>query len=155
MPGKNYGFVAFALLCAACAAPVQWREIDREDSLDSIWEQFAQMASTSGFMPDAKTDRGLRRYVSKWRHVPGPTLFRPGRVRLHGEFERPDSGAGWKVRFYVEKQVVKDIGVSTQSTTEDDWSDAGQDVTKEEILLGKLRVRFGQAVGVTPTHERR
>lgn len=155
MRGTSQGLLVLALACAACTAPVEWREIEREDSLDAIWQQFAQMAATSGFVPGAETDRGLRRYVSKWRQVPGPTLFRPGRVRLHGEFERPDAGAGWLVRFHVEKQVVKDIGISTQSTTDDDWSAAGQDPTKEEILLGKLRVRFGQAVGVTPIHERR
>lgn len=141
--------LATLLLLAGCTAPTRWREIERVDELGSVWRHFQQTASTAGFIPGPETDRGLRRYVSRWRSAGGVRLFRSARARLVAEFERSDSGEGWKIRFHVERQEVNDLGVS-QRISESDWTAAGQDASTEELLLGMLRVRFGERLDIEP-----
>jgi hypothetical protein len=79
------------------------------------------------------------------------------RSRLVARFERPEPDRdgtveeGWMLEFHVQRQVVKNMspGFNPQ---ERDWSDSGQDRTREDVLYGQIRLRFGHELGVSPTY---
>lgn len=143
-----------ALLLASCASPVRWREVEHDAAFESMWNQLVRTATRSGYPANNnETDFGLKQYVSQWRSTPAP--FRQGRrTRLHAEFERLDEKPGWRIRFYMEQQKVTDIAIGFEPE-EDDWSDNGQDPGKEDVLLGQLRLAFGQDLGIRPSFETR
>lgn len=147
--------LSFALLSGlwSCgAAPASWSTVEADVGFGEFWEGFASIAERQGYPIDfSQSDRGLRVYVSKWRTTPAP--FAMGRrTRLHGRFERTAEGQpGWRLQFYVQNQSATDIG-SGFEPEEDDWSDAGQDRLREDVLLGQLRLRFGQQLGIQPSY---
>lgn len=147
------------ILATACATPPRWMDVVVDRPFGEIWDGFVAIAERQGYIMDRRaSDRGLRQFVSHWRESPAP--FGMGsRTRLHGKFGRPDPTedghpvAGWKLEFRVERQVVKDMAPGFEPE-ESDWTDGGQDGTREEVLAGQLRLRFGQSLGVDPSFER-
>lgn len=134
------------LILAACSAPPRPVEMELPLGFGDAWESFVDIADHSGYRTDpAATDRGLRYYVSRWNEHPAP--FRKGyRVRLHGRFERLDGEvAGWRLEFYVERQVVTDISRGFDPR-DSDWSADGQDGMREEFLTRQLGMRFRDAI---------
>lgn len=146
---------AFAvLLLGACSTPTDWAAVRVDRDFGELWESFVAIAERQGYMTDRRrTDRGLRVFVSHWRETPAP--FGMGsRSRLHGEFERPEDGSdGWTLRFHVQQQKVTNMRAGFHPS-ERDWSDDGQDRTREDVILGQLRLRFGQELGLEPSYRR-
>lgn len=142
-------------LAAACSSPPTPLELEVPLGFGETWEHFADVAERSGFRMDpVASDRGLRIFISRWRESPAP--FGKGvRTRLQGRFERVEpkpEHAGkelWRLEYFVERQIVTDISRGFEAE-EDDWSDDGQDGEREQILLGQLRLRYGQALGIQP-----
>lgn len=142
-----------SIVFAGCTAPTQWREFEHDAPFEDMWRGLVEIAEHHGFFTDAAaSDRGERRFVSQWRELPAP--FRRGyRDRLHAEFTRPEQRPGWYLRFWIEHQVVTDIARGFEAE-EGDWKSAGQDTRREDVVLGQLRLRFGQELGVVPRQER-
>ena len=46
------------------------------------------------------------------------------------------------LEFHVQRQVVKNMSPGFEPK-ERDWSDSGQDRTREDVLYGQIRLRFG------------
>lgn len=150
---KTFLVFLLALCAAACSSPPSRAVVQVNRGFGELWDGFVAIAERQGYMMDRRdSDRGLRVFVSHWRENPAP--FGMGsRTRLHGEFERPEDGSpGWQLRFYVQRQVVKDMRPGFEPN-DDDWSDNGQDRTREDVILGQLRLRFGQELGVQPTYK--
>ncbi|MBK8974703.1 MAG: hypothetical protein IPM29_02145 [Planctomycetes bacterium] len=144
-----------ALLLAGCTAPASWRTVDSPLPFGDLWEQFTDVAWRQGYDEDpARTDRGTRVFVSKWR-TREAAFGQAVRTRLHGKFTKlPDDGAGWRLEFRVEKQDIQTIGKGL-NPAEADWDAAGQDAGLEDRLFGMLRLRLGQELGIQPSYERR
>lgn len=168
-------------MAGACQAPPVWREVRTDEGFGRLWEEFEDVAVSQGFPADGEhTDRGLRVYRSKWRTIEA-AFGNAERTRLHAEFEleevtdeqaedsrkaaeeRGEMGleplypvleAGserWLMRFRVERQEIHTIGKGL-NPVEDDWSGAGNDDPKELRILGMLRLRLGQPLGLDPSY---
>lgn len=141
-------------LLAGCAAPIEWREVEHDQSFEHMWGRFTLIAANSGFPIDGvESDRGMKKFVSKWRGQ-AAAFGKSQRRRLHAEFERRESEPGWRIRFHIQNQVVTDMAPGF-GAVDADWSDRGQDATQEQILLGQLRLAFGQDLGIDPTFGQR
>ncbi len=143
-------------LLTACASEPKWRTVDVKAPFGEAWNAFVDVGVTNGYRqfdgPDG-TDRGMRVFVSTWRESPAPFRM-SARTRLRGKFERPEGqDDAWQIRFYVQRQKVREIEAGFDPH-EADWSDDGQDGDREDIILGQLRLRFGQDLGITPESER-
>lgn len=149
-----------ALAFAGCSSPPKPLELEIPLGFGETWEHFADIADRSGFRLDPSgTDRGLRVFVSRWRESPAP--FGKGvRTRLHGAFEKVDERANpsrreaWRLEFWVERQTVTDISRGFEPR-ESDWVDQGQDREREQILMGQLRLRYGQELAIEPVRRTR
>ena len=137
--------VAAVLPCILCAC-ASWQPTYREMSLGSVpledaWNEVVKMAEIDGLPLDAAvTDRGQRVLQTLWRTRAVP--FRGSvRRRLHAEFEQPEGGGAWKVRYYVEQQRVSEVGKGFEPE-EEDWEANGQDSDLEERFAVKLAFVF-------------
>ncbi len=139
---------------ASCTSPPKPLEIEVPLGFGEAWEHFVDVANRAGFRQDTgETDRGLRVFVSRWRESPAP-FGKGSRTRLHGEFEQnQDAPDVWRLDFWVERQIVKDIAIGYDAQDKD-WSAAGQDAEREQILLGQLRLRYGHELGILPKEEK-
>lgn len=142
------------VLTMSCGTSYQWRELQDPSDFDLVWTRFVDIATVSGYAADPlETDRGLRKFASRWREQPAP--FRMGRrTRIVAEFERREDEPGWTVRFAIPMQAIDSIEAGFEPR-EEDWADRGQDFEREEIMLGQLRLAYGQDLGIRPTYERR
>ena len=138
-----------AILTGGCLTGGDYVRVDVENGqFEDLWNQFVRIAQTNGCMPNpSETDRGQRVYVSAWIENPAP--FGKGfRTRLHARFNRPeDQTKGWVLEFYVQRQIVDDFANSWEPA-EDDWSDEGQDVQRQRILLAQTRLAYGLELGM-------
>jgi hypothetical protein len=142
------------VLVAACSSPPTWRAVEHRAPLEDLWARLLRVVEVHGFVTDAAlTDRGERTYTSKWRTSAVP--FGKGqRTRLHARFERPEERADtWRLEYWVERQTVGDFAKSFEPE-EQDWSAAGQDREREDIIFGQLRLVLGQDIGVSPRNSR-
>jgi hypothetical protein len=149
--------LGLAAISAGCTTPRSWAMVVVDRPFGEIWDGFVEIAERQGYAADLQeTDRGLRKYTSRWREAPAP--FGMGsRSRLVARFERPEPGPdgevleGWMLEFHVQRQVVKNMSPGFDPQ-ERDWSDSGQDRTREDVLYGQIRLRFGHELGVSPTY---
>jgi len=127
------------VMTCSCGTSYHWQSIDKQEPFEDLWFEVARLAGTHGFAPNhALTDRGKRVYVSVWREYPAP--FRFGRrSRFKAQFLPKENGKGWRIEFYIQQQVVKDMAHGF-NPGEGDWSDSGQDVAREQVILGQLRL---------------
>lgn len=116
-------------------------------AFEQVWSEVQAVAALHGYQRDPKvTDDGLRIYQSKWK----TRTFGFGnteRTRVRAEVERPkDKPTGWLVRFYVERQTVKDFA-KAMDPEEKDWSSNGQHKGVEELMDAQLRRRLALETG--------
>ena len=153
MPVRSSPFVAALVLLAACSTNWNWRQVEADALFEDVWGEFAQIAARNGYPEDmSKTDRGQRKFVSRWRSITAP-FRRSERTRVIGEFAKTEA-QHWQVRFYVERQTVGDMAKGFFDVSEADWSNAGQDRDKEDLMFGQLRLTFGQELGIQPSYRR-
>ena len=143
-----------ALVVAGCSGPKAWREVDSDRGFGDVWNSFEQIADQAGYRADVSaTDRGRREFVSRWRVADGG-LRGAERTRLHARFTRPDDEPElWRLEFYIERETAGDMK-SRLDPEEGDWESAGQDGLREEVMLGQLRLEFGQDLGIRPSYQR-
>jgi hypothetical protein len=139
-----------AAVLSGCSTPPKPVQLELPVAFGEAWEGFADIADRSGYRIDPNaSDRGMRVFVSRWLERPAP-FGKGNRTRVHGKFVRDErDGEFWRLEFWVERQVVKDISRGFEPE-DPDWSAAGQDGNREEIMLGQLRLRFGKELGITP-----
>ncbi len=136
--------VVLPLALAGCSTPPKPVILETPTGFGELWEGFVDIAERSGYHLDlVNSDRGRRVFVSRWLERPAP--FGMGnRTRLHGKFTQAETlPDGWRIEFWVERQIVKDISRGFEPHDED-WSAGGQDGAREEILASQFRMRFGR-----------
>lgn len=146
MSNRKHSLVLFAalLLGAGCTTSKNWRELLVDKlPIGVVYSDIEFVAVHDGYVASiADSDAGLGTWHSKWRLKQLP-LGRPGRFRLSAEIHEDGRAGGWRVRWCIEQQRVKDLGKSIDYV-EDDWSDDGQDAEREllfgERLSRRLRV---------------
>ncbi len=149
--------LVFALAMAmfsSCSAPMNDVVFSTDSPKSEVWRRFKKVASSNQFSEDVgESDEGKGLFISKWNTFVAPFGLSK-RSRLQAYFERSQGAdaSGWTIYYHIEKQEVDDISKSFE-VNEDDWSAAGQDRTREEIMLGQLRISFGQDLGITPKFE--
>lgn len=116
---------------------------------EDAWSAVERIVEVDGFRTDeGSSDRGLRRYQTRWRSRVGGG-FGPGarssRTRVRAEFDplEETTTPGWRLRYCVERQQVLDVA-KTMNPDEEDWESAGQDLQMEQRLAAKLRLRLGK-----------
>jgi hypothetical protein len=156
---RRHALLLLPLFAVACKAPNRWTPVTVDRPFGELWDGFVAIAERQGYIMDRRgSDRGLREFVSHWRESPAP-FGMSNRTRLHGRFTRPQADEagedvpGWKLEFYVQRQAVTNMKPGFEPK-ETDWSDSGQDQTREDVLLGQLRLRFGQDLGIDPSFRR-
>ncbi|MCB9876042.1 MAG: hypothetical protein H6835_00440 [Planctomycetes bacterium] len=132
---------------AACGTVREWNELETEPmTLGACYDGLTACAQGARFVPDnAHSDRGLGELQSRWRRreVQLRGTYYPVRNRLIAEIkvDEGSSETGWRLRYYIEQETVKDL--SRHSTPqEDDWSADGQDREGEMILGAMLERRL-------------
>ncbi|MHC5063389.1 MAG: hypothetical protein ACYTG5_05390 [Planctomycetota bacterium] len=128
------------LLLASCGfTTATWRSVDKDLPFEDLWLELGRLGQLHGFPPDlGQTDRGNRVYVSRWREYPAP--FRFGRrSRLHAKFTNRGERDKWRLEFYIEEQVIGNLGRGFEAK-EEDWKAAGQDLQREEVMMSQLRL---------------
>lgn len=124
---------------SACGVTFDWRSVDKEEPFEDLWFEVTRLADSHGFpRSHADTDRGKRIYVSVWREYPAP--FHLGRrSRFRARFLPQEDGSGWRIEFYIQMQTVENLARGFV-VEQGDWSDAGQDSSREDTILGQLRM---------------
>lgn len=137
-------FVPAAALAACGVSRTKWREVPTGPMpFQDVWVAVEEAARSDGYAKDeAKSDRGLGKFTTRWFERGGLGFGRNSRTRLHAEIEPRRVGEGWLVRYWAERQHVPDMAKSI-SPDEEDWSRDGQDTALEERFGMKLRLRFG------------
>ena len=132
--------VAGLLLSTGCFTRIQWNEFQTgQPMFEDAWGGFQRIAVGEAYPPAPGSDRGTRRYESRWRTMKLP--FRKGyRKRLHAEFEQVEN-VGWTIRFHAEQQQVEDFARSMEPRDQD-WEPDGQDTGLESRIMQKLIFRF-------------
>lgn len=135
------------LTLSACQSGPDWQKVDVGPvPFEDAWDAVAQIAEIDQMPIDAAgTDRGKRVMQTMWRTRSMP--FRGSiRRRLRAEFEQPEQGRDWLVKFCVEKQTTGLVSGGFDPK-EEDWTDAGQDDQMEMLMLAKLNLRFRGDIG--------
>lgn len=139
------GVAAVALLAACANTRRDWQEVASPPApFEEVWDAVRNTAQVNQYTEDTRaSDRGLGVFQTRWKTAELP-FGRGRRSRLRAEIERVEEAPnGWLVRFYVERQTVRDIGRSL-FPEEDDWSADGQDRDTEVRLLRQLQLRFAR-----------
>lgn len=147
-PVTRAATTALLLLLAACAGVRHdWREVSLPGcTYEDAWTSLREVAERNGFAEDRlHTDRGLGQFQSRWKTRELP--FGQGhRTRVVAEIERSPQ-PGWRLRFAVEKQRVRDFAKAL-APDEGDWSHAGQDTLAEDVMSAQILMRL--KISVTP-----
>jgi hypothetical protein len=134
--------------CAWFGWPTERELVVEGVPYEDLWNRFAEVSASSGHPVDeARSDRGLREFVSKWRERP-MAFGLAKRTRVHGRFEEDDGR--WTIHYYVERQDVPKKSRALEPT-EDDWRRDGQESIVEETMGAQLRLVYGQELRLRPT----
>lgn len=131
------------LALSACSTSYEWVEFRTGPTTQAdVYDAIDQLARADGFGPSTESDRGLAIWISRWR-VQQLGLGRPGRIRLNAEILLDESSPkeGFTIRYYFERQKVKELKHS-QNPQEEDWSSDGQDQEREYLFGEKLKRRL-------------
>ncbi len=130
------------LLTSCFGSSFAYREVEVPDMASGVvWSRAVQAVKRHGYKTDvAATDKGLLVYQSRWKGAAG-AFRRAERRRMRMEIEHQEGGVNL-LRFYVERQVIDDMGRNLRPR-EEDWQAAGQHSIDEEVLQAMLRGNLG------------